>query len=167
MGPVSFRGNGDSMNEYMTAKSAITKELIRLNQENGGVLTPHEIVEAAKNENSPLHDFFDWNDTEAARKWRIEQARHMLRICVWYDNRVSEKNPMRVFVSLTTDRKENEGYRVITEVMNDEERRAVLMSDAEKELATFQRKYSMLVELNGIFDEIEKLKKKRRIPLAV
>lgn len=140
----------------------ITNELIRLNKENGGILTPSQVVAAAKNPRSPLHGNFDWNDTAAAKKWRLHQARNMLRVCVWYDDTDQIKEPVKVFVSLTTDRKENEGYRVITDVLSDEEAREQMFADALAELVRFRKKYAILQELGKIFEEIENIKKKSR-----
>jgi hypothetical protein len=33
-------------------------------------ISPESVVEAAKNKDSPLHDYFECNDEEAARKYR-------------------------------------------------------------------------------------------------
>lgn len=62
----------------------MTKEQVRLELQkiataNGGVLVPEHVVEAARDENHPLHKQFEWDDEEAARAWRIEQARGLIR----------------------------------------------------------------------------------------
>jgi len=44
-----------------------------------GKLTPEQVIEAAEDESSPLHGCFTWDDTEAAAKWRIEEARELIR----------------------------------------------------------------------------------------
>jgi hypothetical protein len=53
-----------------------------LMKENGGKLTPHDIVNDAKRKDSILHDYFDWNDSDAAKKWRVQQARELIQNCV-------------------------------------------------------------------------------------
>ena len=55
------------------------KELHRLEKKNGGHLLPEKVIEAARAENSPLHDEFEWDDSIAAHKHRIEQAEHLIR----------------------------------------------------------------------------------------
>jgi len=40
--------------------------------------TPDEIVSDARSPKSTLHSFFDWDNTEAAEKWRKQQARILL-----------------------------------------------------------------------------------------
>jgi hypothetical protein len=55
----------------------IKAELKKL--EKNGKLTPFDVIEAARDKTSPLHEYFEWNDTEAARLYRIEQARGLIR----------------------------------------------------------------------------------------
>lgn len=42
-------------------------------------ITPKMVVDDARNPESPLHDLFDWDDAVAAERWRITQARVVLR----------------------------------------------------------------------------------------
>jgi hypothetical protein len=44
-----------------------------------GALTAPRVVEEARDESSPLHAHFDWDDTTAAHKHRLEQARTLIR----------------------------------------------------------------------------------------
>jgi len=43
----------------------------------GGEVTAEAILNDAKSPKSPLHDFFEWDDSEAAKKFRIHQARYL------------------------------------------------------------------------------------------
>jgi hypothetical protein len=45
----------------------------------GGRLTPDVVLKAAKSRFSPLHDYFTWDDTEAAHQHRLHQARTLIR----------------------------------------------------------------------------------------
>lgn len=56
----------------------VESELKRL-ESRAGTLTPESVIEAARNDKSALHGYFDWDDTIAAHKWRIEQARTLIR----------------------------------------------------------------------------------------
>jgi hypothetical protein len=53
-------------------------ELRRL-EDNQGKLTPQQVIEAARNEKSALHQCFTWDDGEAAERWRMEEAREIIR----------------------------------------------------------------------------------------
>jgi len=44
----------------------------------GGEITPQEILEDATKISSPLHDHFECSDTEAADKYRLDQARYLM-----------------------------------------------------------------------------------------
>ena len=57
----------------------LKKRLARIAGLHGGRLTPDAVVEDAKSPKSPLHEHFDWDDSVAAVKWRIEQARTLIR----------------------------------------------------------------------------------------
>lgn len=56
----------------------IADELTKLEQENGR-LDPVSVVDAARDPTSPMHQFFEWDDTEAARQHRLGQARQLIR----------------------------------------------------------------------------------------
>lgn len=44
----------------------------------GSNIKPKDIVKLAEPENSLLHKYFEWDDSKAARAYRLEQARHLL-----------------------------------------------------------------------------------------
>ena len=46
---------------------------------NGGALTPAAVVDAARDPTSPLHASFEWDNTEAAHQYRLDQARTLIR----------------------------------------------------------------------------------------
>jgi len=47
--------------------------------ERDGRLLPADVVNAARPTNSPLHPHFDWDDSSAAEKYRLDQARTLIR----------------------------------------------------------------------------------------
>lgn len=127
-----------------------------------GLLRPEDVVEAARDEASVLHSHFTWDDTEAARKQRLAEARHLIRVTVTVLPNTSE--PVRAFVSLSTERGERKwgevtggaGYSATVAVMSDAERRKQLLADAHAEMQAFERKYSALVELVPVFEAMRK-----------
>lgn len=54
------------------------EELERISQELG-YLTPEIVVERAADPENPLHDYFEWDDKEAAERYRKVQARQLMR----------------------------------------------------------------------------------------
>lgn len=65
-------------------------------------ITPQEMIEKARNEQSELHKCFEWNDTVAAEKYRLQQARNVLSMLV-FKPKTEEEQPVRIF-SLTTEK---------------------------------------------------------------
>jgi hypothetical protein len=53
--------------------------LLALSEVHGGRLEPDIVLEAARDERSPLHGEFEWDTEEAAYRWRLEQARALIR----------------------------------------------------------------------------------------
>ena len=62
-----------------TDKSLAHQELEQLVKSNGA-LSPQLVVDAARHNNSALHSFFEWDDSVAGEKYRIEQARGVIKM---------------------------------------------------------------------------------------
>ena len=137
----------------MSVKNQIALELAGIQQANGGLLRPADIVEFARNPDTTLHTQFDWDDTEAAEKWRLWQARHVIRLHVTVISEASE--PVRAFVSLSTDRKAGGGYRTLAQVMADDDEREQLINDALLELNRAKRKYRAIQKLAPVWAALE------------
>jgi hypothetical protein len=52
---------------------------LRALEDSRGRLTPEQVIGAAQDKNSALHDCFTWDNSEAAAKWRLEEARELIR----------------------------------------------------------------------------------------
>lgn len=61
----------------MSLLQAIREEMTALMVD--GVLTPSAVVDAARNPNSSMHAQFEWDDSEAAEAYRLQQARALIR----------------------------------------------------------------------------------------
>jgi hypothetical protein len=142
----------------------ILAELERIAAAQGGLLRPADVIEAARNPRSPLHTHFEWDDRVAAREYRLWQARQLIRVTVQQiDLPASGQAPVRVWVSLSEDRKANGGgYRMVEAVLARSELRKQLLEDALKELEVFQQKYAHLEELATLHRVIRNLLSKRR-----
>lgn len=136
---------------------AIRKELEQLAEQHDGLVTPGAVVERARDPESPLHDRFTWDDSEAAERWRLEEARQLLRVFVVERPAEGAFTPVRAFVSLSTDRAAGGGYRTLQSVMNDEQLRAQMLRDALVELRSFEQKYRQLERLSPVFRAVERV----------
>ena len=57
--------------------NAVGVEIEELHQ-TFGYVTPEVLVEAARDPESAMHAYFDWDDDIAAKKWRKQQSRYIL-----------------------------------------------------------------------------------------
>jgi hypothetical protein len=145
----------------MKKENIIAAELRRIANENEGILKPEAVVDAARPKDSPLHDQFDWNNSEAAQKWRLHQARNLIRVTVEWLNVPGKDEPVEIrpFVSLTPDRKsEGGGYRETLVVLRSKESREQLLADALAELDAMEQKYAVLHELAEVFAAARKVR---------
>lgn len=137
----------------------IGAELIRI-RNNCVVVTTELIVSEAQNENNALHKFFTWDDTEAAQKWRRNQARYLMQNILIVTiptsgNIVREK----AIFSLQTHSvihgldKTERAYYPISEVKTNSELVDAVRRDAWKELQSWVRKYRNFgfVEFDTVF----------------
>lgn len=69
---------GNQKKKGLSAEEAAI-ELNRIKDNNNGLLTSEIVLEAARDKKSKLHVWFDWDDSIAAERWRVEQAKLLLR----------------------------------------------------------------------------------------
>lgn len=69
----------------------VGKELSKL-----GNFTPTDVLDIAKSPKSPLHKYFEWDDSKAAHAYRLTQARHLV-LSIGLE---SGGNQMRAFDSM-------------------------------------------------------------------
>lgn len=119
----------------------------------GDSYTPQDIVELAKDKKTELHKCFDWDNKEAAEKWRVHQARLIScnLVVVRVDKETKEKTAYRVFEH---DR-ETKRYKPIVVTVRNEDEYSKLLKTALAELESFKRRYEKIVELESVIDEIE------------
>lgn len=112
----------------MTTKSIMevrSKELSELVFESDEETAASLLVEHASNEDSSLHECFEWDDTIAAHEHRLSQARHILRTYPIYDVTEKELTGKTVYVELVNvPSKDNKGegvYMTINKLSQDDE----------------------------------------------
>jgi hypothetical protein len=143
-----------------------------------GLLIPQSVVEFASDPSTDLHSRFTWDDTEAAREFRLEQARGVIRVSVTVIE--ESKVPLRAYVSLRDDRqRDGGGYRSTVAVLANATLREKMLDEALDDLKALRQKYDTLKELAPVFSAVDnitvnrskggkkKTAKKRRTPVHV
>lgn len=119
----------------------------------GEDVTAEQIVDKAKDENTELHKCFTWDNDIAAEKYRIIEARQIVRHLVREElpDAKNDTPPLRVFYKTNN----GEGYKHIERtIIKKEDEYQALLARAMMELRAFKVKYSMLEELREIFELI-------------
>jgi hypothetical protein len=137
------------------AAQAAGEELERIRASRNGRLTTEDTVSEAKAEANPLHPVFDWNDETAGHKWRLEQARYLIRnITITVEKPSGEQVPIRAFVNVQRD--EDRSFTSVAQAMSDEDLRAQVVGRAWAELEAWRKRYGELVEFAQLFVAIDK-----------
>ena len=61
-------------------KSKVSQELEEIRKRHIGILRPRDVVKYAENPDTALHDKFEWDDSLAGAKYRLQQAAEIIRI---------------------------------------------------------------------------------------
>lgn len=119
-----------------------------------GSATPQQILEKARDESTELHKCFTWDDTIAAEKYRLAQARQVvckLKIEI-IEQEKQEPTPIRFFYK--TDKS---GYKPTSFIVKHVDEYQFLLERALRELEAFKQKYKNIAELEAVFEAIDNI----------
>ena len=160
---------GRIMNRYKAAKGARYNnkdaQVIGTHLESlGGEFTPEQVLEEAGSKKSPIHRFFQWNNTKAARQFRLQQARHLvnhLLIVITIDN---EEVGTKAFHSIEVelgDATEKE-YSSFEVVINDPDRKNQIIERALAEVEAWTERWTQYSSVfGGVFKAVDKARSGR------
>lgn len=145
------------------ARDKIKDELEEVRRRHGGVLKASDVVHFASNPKTALHAKFTWDNDIAGAKYRLWQARQLIRVSVVMLEQATVET--RAFVSLYADRNNaGGGYRAMVDVLSDAEKRDQLLGQALSELKSWQAKYRELKALAPVFSAIEEVEHLEAVP---
>lgn len=125
-------------------------------------VSPYTIVAEARKKRSPLHAAFEWDDTVAANKYRVVQARHLIKhIVVVVEDDNGEKEEMPAFYNVVQADDGTRGYTSILTVQAEPDYQRQVIAAAIKQLAIWQKRYGQYNKLASamIRRAIDELKK--------
>lgn len=134
--------------------SAILCEQLQAIRDEHGSLTPALVVEVARNPEHPLHSRFDWDDTTAAHKWRLEQAGQLLRVT--YRPIEGKPTELRAFSAVRGEDTPTSEYVPTGEALADPFTRELLLRQMKRDWQTFKRRYDHMAEYAALIrSEVE------------
>lgn len=123
--------------EQREAARAAVQEIAKAN---GGTITPAQVVEHAKDEDSPLHSYFEWDDEKASENYRKMQARALIRsvrVSISYE---TKKVNTVAFVRDPSKESSEAGYVSVSRIKSDEEQaRDVMIAEFKRAGAALKR----------------------------
>lgn len=134
------------------------QELEKVRLAHKGRLHPKHVVEAARSKTSPLHSKFEWDDRKASEAYRLQQAQELIREVTFLPKGSDE--PVRAYVSLSSDRLSRSGYRAMADVVSSKDMMARLIEDAKSELKSFAMRFDRIRKVVGfppLFKDIERI----------
>lgn len=140
----------------MATVQDIAIELKTLEKENGALL-PEDVVDAARDPDSPMHDHFTWDDNKAAEKQRLHEARALIRRIhievSFHDMSISVPRYVRDPEAAANQA----GYRDILKIKSEEDTaRAVIIDEMERVKNAVNRAKRIATVL-GIESDLEKI----------
>jgi len=149
--PLQFKGSKDA------DPQAIGEALAAIAEAAGGRLTPKDVVDQAREEDSPLHPHFEWNDAAAAEKFREDQARTIIR-CIRVEA-TGNREPEPAFLSVSDN---GMSYRTLTEIRSSQDLQDKLLAAAERDLNAFTVRYRTLKDICAIVETAKKVARSKR-----
>ena len=115
-------------------------------------VSPEEILKKARQKKSELHKCFEWDDSVAAERFRLQQARQIIQLLV-ITPKYEDDEPVRVF-QITSEKNVYQPTRMI---LQQPDEYAQLLKRAKGELFALQKRYKILSELEAVFAAIDEL----------
>lgn len=123
-----------------------------LNKISTETITPEQVLDAARDENSLLHRFFEWDDSVAAEKYRKTQAQQIL-LKITYVKDDYDTKPKRYYHNVTYSTGE---YHPVDFIFQHEDAYSLLKKRAIDYLRGAESKFSEVKELDSVWESIRK-----------
>ena len=135
--------------------ATVEKELRALHSRDG-VLPCEAVLDAARPKNSPLHDYFTWDDSRAAERYRlIEAGRLIATVRIEYRRKKAAQVVYTpAFIPTGTNSEGKREYFPVEEVTRNEFLQQKALADARSEMEGTRARYSHLVDLLELSTEV-------------
>lgn len=136
------------------------QELLRIERQNG-FITPEVLVAESSSISSPLHSYFQWDDSKAGEAYRRWQARELIKeVTVSYSGReINGFYNVRIVIKGQV----KQGYVSLVKVLSNTDLRRQVLRDALNEIRYWETKYKEYQELIGIIDRGKVVKLEKRL----
>ena len=123
-----------------------------------GKLTNDLVLQDAEDENSPLHELFEWDNEVAGHKYRLQQATQLIISLAIEPEETPKPKPVRAYYNVSSDEKKG-SFINMKSAFSNPDTKDIILQRAKKELEAFKVKYQNLSELADVFEKIDELLK--------
>lgn len=154
----------------------VGESLSKIYHKNAHKLTAQSVVKEASSSKHPLHACFEWNDTKAAQKYRLEQARQIIKCTTVVTQQGKKKVAVRAFISIRKDEhgdlshnpfaKGESYYASVKDAMSNKILEKYTIESVFRDLQNLMDKYETVKAVSKLFKKIKhemsKYKKKSK-----
>ncbi len=116
---------------------------------------PEDIVEAARNKKSPIHELFEWRNDHAAEMYRRHQARNLVGALQLVRVQIEEGPTLSNRAFFSVKAKERTGYMPISKIQGDADLRKQMLETARGELESYIRKFGGVMALGSYVPRLQ------------
>lgn len=144
-------------NIFKADAEKVANEIDQISKQNG--VGPDESINAKdyvswarNNPNSESYKCFDWNDTTAAEKWRIKQARDIMCNLVFVEDKSEENDIVSepTSIRLMYGTYDNNTYKKPEIILQNPDEYKKLLERGKEELKSFKERYKTIKEFQNI-----------------
>ncbi len=147
---VNYISHDEARKPTERKAAVVDREVQRLNGK-GVVVTPERLLQEASNPRNPLHRYFEWDDSRAAHKWRLEQARQMLMASKFVAQiRDQAGNAQNVTVRKLIPLNRGEGFKMRNDIVSRKDTRDAFIHQRLEALRGWCASVSDLNELKAL-----------------
>lgn len=154
---IKFRNENSITNKGLSPEQ-IALELERI-EKRDGVLTPAVLVKESEAPEAPLHNFFTWDDDEAARKFREIQARVLIKSVVVEQTTTEGQTVTVALMHNATDDSGRQGYYSFVNIASNAQLFRSALSHLESHLGNVRKSIRELQQLQPS-EQLSKLDEK-------
>lgn len=134
----------------------VKREIVKL-CDTDGYVTPYQVLDAARDVSSPLHAFFEWDDSAAAEAFRLIQATGLIRsVRVKVTTSDEEERSVRGFLPARIAGRELPpgAYIPQDDIVNDPAAKEAVLRQMQRDIASCKRRYEHLAEFWSTIDDL-------------
>ena len=120
--------------------------------ERAGSINPEHLIEyAERHKDSELYKCFEWDDNEAARKYRLKQAITIIS-SISLEIKEEPKEVQKIYFSVNDSETKEKVYKNISEIIENDNEYSQILDKAKKEFIRCKEKYESLLEKEDLKD---------------